>query len=80
MKKQAMKVSERAVLARINRKMRNRDGWVMKKSRSDSRWGSTLGDYYVVDQANNALVYAHATLGSEAVDYGVLKPGEEVAN
>lgn len=72
------KVSERALLARINRKLAAK-GEVMRKIPEASRWVSILGYYYVVDVGLNFIIRKDVGLEAEAHDLGVLKPGEEVA-
>jgi len=45
-----MKVSERAVIQRIRRKLRH-EGMLIRKTRSE-RWIRDLGDWYVMDGCN----------------------------
>jgi hypothetical protein len=72
------KVSERAIIARINRALAPQDmqlktsrGWRMKLD---------VGDYYVVNTRINGIVqpYKHMPLPDIARDVGVLKDWEEV--
>lgn len=47
-------------LRRINRTLR-KDGLALHKSRWDSRWIQSTGEYYIVD-CNNVLVQSHVDL------------------
>lgn len=68
-------VSERAVIARINRALA-KDGEALRKTRADSRWKSDLGHYYIVK--NNFITSKHYNLGELARELNVLKPWEVV--
>jgi hypothetical protein len=57
-KKERVPVTERALIQRINRKLRSRNGYALKAARGD-RWRSELGDYYTVDVDRNWIVEKH---------------------
>lgn len=77
------KVSERALLARINRRYRHSDDasntWVMRKTRASSvgKWG--IGQYSILDTANSSWVEPDVSLEAEGRHLGVLRPYEELA-
>lgn len=71
-------VSERAVLARINRKLA-KSGEQIRKCRADSGPHATLGDYYCVNTKGNFVVYGDAELDRIGRLLGVLRPFEELA-
>jgi hypothetical protein len=48
-------VSERALIQRLNRKIKE-DDLVLKKCRPDSRAHNDLGDYFVVDINRNVII------------------------
>jgi hypothetical protein len=75
--KNKVPVSERALVARINRKLREHGemGELLRKNASQ-RWWSDLGDYYVVDIRGNYIVNRHVDLESFAKECGCLKPWE----
>lgn len=70
-------VSERALMARINRKL-DEDGEKLKKARQSEQ--AELGNYYVVSENQNTVT-AHGIddLEAWARDLGVLKPFETLA-
>lgn len=70
-------VSERALVARINRKLRQ-DAEALHRSRGTRFW-SDLGDYYIVDFRRNSLVRGHVDIEELAHELGVLKPWESLA-
>ena len=69
-------VSERAIIARINRKLRP-DLIQLKKLRGD-RWLSDLGRYYLIDGSNH-VAGTDIDLAEYATELGVLKPWERLA-
>jgi len=71
-------VSERAVLARINRKLK-KDDIIVKKCRESSRAYLDLGDYYSVDFYHNRIIDMHIDLAQLAKDASVLAPWETMA-
>jgi len=71
-------VSERALLARLNRHLRNR-GKVIKKCRYWSRDHFTLGDYFAVDLYRNVIIAHHIDLSDWAKNRGVIKDYESLA-
>lgn len=71
------KISERALVARIRRKLA-KDGEALKSCRMDSRWYSDLGDWYVVDLNTNSIIAQHCDLERLGREVGALKPFEEL--
>ncbi len=82
-KAQKVRVSERALLARIQRKL-NSNGQIIHKLRQPpegvSRWFGDLGAYYTVVADGNSVGDTHINLELYAKELGVLKPYEEVAS
>ena len=74
---QKVKVSERALLARLNRKLAA-ENLTVKKCAESSRWHSNLGDYYCVDMALNTITASHIGLEGWGREYGCLKGFEEL--
>jgi hypothetical protein len=77
-KREKVLVSERAILARINRKLA-KDQEVLRKCRRDNRSYHQLGDYYRIDVRCNGVVEMDVPLETIAKDLEVLKPWEEIA-
>lgn len=78
-------VSQRALLARINRRLvkAGEHGQQMKSCSPRSRWHDDLGNYYIIDLETNAIAASgiddlEAWARSE-MD-GILKPFETVAD
>lgn len=70
-------VSERAILARINRKISG-EGRIIRKCRENSSGFSYLGRYHEVDVYKNTVTATHVDLESWAKEEGVLKDYETV--
>lgn len=70
-------VSERAVIARINRALA-KDGEALRKTRNDSRWLNDLGHYYIIDANLNTITAQHISLSELGRELNVLKPWEVV--
>jgi hypothetical protein len=70
-------VSERALIARINRKLASREE-VLKPNRS-SKWESDLGSYYTLNVRLNSIVSKHLDLETVAKEEGVLKAHERLS-
>lgn len=71
------KVSERAVLARLNRKLAPE--WSrIKKCRADSRAYRDLGTYYVIDSYRNLITDTDIDLELWAREQGVLGGWEAI--
>jgi len=70
-----IKVSERAVFARLNRRL-NRENLLLKKCRSNARDYQKLGDYFIVDMKMNAVVDMDIGLEAHCKKYGLLKEYE----
>ncbi len=71
-------VSERAILARINRKLAKSEQ-VVKKCRTDSRWYGECGNYYAIDLRTNCIQAKHIDLEDWAKELDVIEPFEEVS-
>lgn len=69
-------VSERALLARINRRLAAK-GQAVKKCREQSRWHKDLGSHYLVDVRANLIAATDVDLGDTAKELGLLKPYEQ---
>ena len=69
-------ISERAMQARINRKLAH-DGQKLAKTQPHSRHRGELGRWYIVDENTNAIT-AHGIddLSKLANELGMLKAGE----
>jgi hypothetical protein len=70
-------ISERALIARINRKLA-RDGQQLRVNTSNA-WRQDLGNYYVLDGNINSVVSTHEDLEPLARELGCLKPHERLA-
>ena len=70
-------VSERAIIQRINRKLKPKDA-KLKKLRSKKAW-SNLGDYYIVHKKQNFVLDTFIRLESYARELEVLADWEELA-
>jgi len=77
-KPQKLKVSERALFARINRKVHDNDLKICR-CRPDRRGYNDLGDYYTVDWRINGIMHTHLDLEDYGREVGVLKDYEELA-
>lgn len=73
------KVSAQALFARLNRRLATQ-GKALRKCREKSRDHHTLGDYYVIDIARNAVVQKHVDLGKLAKSLHALHAGERLAD
>ena len=69
-------VTERALVARINRKLVH-EGEQMHRTRGE-RWRGDLGDYYITETRTRALIAASCTPEGVGRELGVLRPGETV--
>jgi hypothetical protein len=69
-------VTEKAVMARINRKL-SHQGEVLRKLRGE-RWFTSLGEYFVVDSRSNAVIDTHVVLEALAREIGVLNDFEGI--
>lgn len=78
MAKSKVGVSERALIARLNRKLAQ-ECLQVKKCRVDSRDYFNLGDYYVIDLRANFINSQNVDLTVLAKEYGVLAGYEELA-
>jgi hypothetical protein len=76
--KQQVLVSERAVVARLRRRLA-REGEILRRCRRDSQWYRELGDWYVVDGSLNYITSKFVDLESYARECGVLEPWERLA-
>ncbi|HEV2294573.1 MAG TPA: hypothetical protein VGR35_12020 [Tepidisphaeraceae bacterium] len=70
-------VSERALLARLNRALAKEDQ-MLRKCRADSRWYRDLGDYALVDVSRNTWLATHVDLEALGREMGVLQEFEHL--
>lgn len=70
-KLQKVTISERALLARINRKLKQ-DNEQVRKCKVDSRSYWDLGSYYVIDLSKNAVTATHVDLSKWGRELKVL--------
>ena len=77
-KEQRVPVSERALIARINRKLRA-DDEMLKTTRS-KRAEFDLGRYYVIDVRGPNIVHDHIDLEDYGRELEVLKPYEALSD
>ena len=70
-------VSERGLIARINRKLKA-EGQVIKKPRSESLQRD-LGDFYILDLLKHAVMEQDVDLEKKARELGVLAKWEYLA-
>ena len=73
--KEKVKLSERAVLARVNRALAKEDE-IIRICREDSRWHPELGRFYSVDLSQNVIMSKHVDLEKWARELKVMKPYE----
>ncbi|GAB3479353.1 hypothetical protein [Azotobacter salinestris] len=72
-----VKVTERALLARINRALR-KDNQQLCRCREDSQGYAELGDFYAMDTAQDVVMARHVDLAMWARDLGILPDWEEL--
>ena len=72
-----VKVSERAVLQRLNRALQP-SGRLVKRCKVSSRYYGELGDFYAIDTGTNAVHTKHLDLATWAAEMMVLKVFEEL--
>jgi hypothetical protein len=77
MKVQKVPVSQRAIIARINRKLKS-EGEALKTLRSQRDW-TTLGSFYTVDLNRNCVLDRHIKLEDYARECEALRPYEVLA-
>jgi len=75
-KRQKVLVTMRAVIQRINRKLKP-DSEKLKMTRGE-RMRQEVGDYYVIDFKQNWITHKHVSPEQKARDLGVLQPWEIV--
>jgi hypothetical protein len=78
LKELEMIVSERAAIARINRSLA-KEMQRLLVCKWGSRWHSSLGRFYLVDLARNAVDTTNIDLEALGRELGVLRPNESVA-
>ena len=76
-KNDKVKVSRRAVEARINRKLLA-EGEILRKTRADSRAWFDLGEYYSIDVSRGFICRRDCDLEQLAREVGALKSWEVV--
>jgi hypothetical protein len=72
-----VKVSERAVFLRVQRKLKA-NGEMIKKCRPTSKWYNDLGEYYIIDE-RNFIARKNVDLEECAKQYGCIAKHEEIA-
>lgn len=77
MKTRKVPVSERALFARINRKLA-KDGQVLRKCKQDSTWHGELGNYYIVDANKNFIAAKDCDLKVLGREVGCLSEWEQL--
>jgi hypothetical protein len=73
-KKMKIPVSERALIARINRKLTH-DGERLCQSRS-AQTSASVGEYFILDVMRNFISHQNVELENLAKELGVLQPYE----
>ena len=73
-----VKISERALLARINRRLA-KDDQKLLKCRADTRAYADLGDWYIVSQSTNAVEAAHVDLEQLAQELKCIRSFEALS-
>lgn len=63
-------LTERALIARINRKLAHEDQ-LLRKARPGSRWIGTTGEFWVVDVSRNTILDMHVDPEALAVELGI---------
>lgn len=71
-------ISERALLARINRKLKP-DYEALRRAREDSCGFNELGRYFLLDLYRNAVVEMHVDLEMKGRELGVLRDYETLS-
>jgi hypothetical protein len=77
MAKEKVPVSERALVARLNRRLA-RDGEVVRKNRSRQDW--ELGEYYLLDIAHNSIPAKNIDIEVLGRELGCLRAREKLAD
>jgi hypothetical protein len=70
-------VSEKALMARVNRKLA-REGERILKSREGSRLRGNVGEFYLLDVNRNTVTGTHMELEHVAKEVGALRDYEQV--
>jgi hypothetical protein len=70
-------VTERALVQRINRKLKA-DGELLKKCREDSPSYHNLGDWFLIDVTINGVIGTDIDIVEKGRELGVLKPWERL--
>ena len=68
-------MAERALVARINRKLAD-ESRVLRRCRRNSRWYDELGDYYMLNVRTNLIEAKRVSLEKWGREMAVLKPYE----
>jgi hypothetical protein len=71
-------ISERALFARVNRKLA-KEFQSIRRCRADTRAWPSLGDLFLVDFRDNAVLGHDIDLEGFARELGVMEPWEELA-
>ena len=71
-------VSERALIARINRKLAHEGEQLRKKRSPWAAWGAADWGFYAVDVNRNVITADHVDLESWGKELGALEPYERL--
>lgn len=71
-----MKVSERALLNRVNRALAKDRGDKVVRCKASSKWIGELGRYYAIDESRNTITAKQIDLAEWARELGVLAEWE----
>lgn len=74
-----VKITERALFARLSRSLAKEDK-ALKKCRQGSRSHSTLGDYYVIDIPLHVVTHSWVNIEEWARESGLMAEWEELEN
>ena len=77
MKNGQVPVSERALVARVNRVLVKREE-ILKRCARSSRWHGELGDYYIIDFNHNVILKKDVALEEIATELKALKAWEKL--
>ena len=75
-KAERLRVSDRTIIQRINRKLASENQKLKKRGHGQRR--GDLGDYYIVDSRNNSIMATHVDLMGLGQELEVLDLGETI--
>ena len=71
--------SERALIARVNRKIKDDELLLLKKTRGATALAD-VGEFYIMNPYRNVLMFHHVNLEAYAKDCGALRPYEKLSS